>query len=334
MIIHDKKNAVALSRLFASVIAFATILALASCDSAFKRTAAALPPPLAKPGLERIEFQSALLGKTMAVYAYLPPGYSPEREWPVLYLLHGFGNNEIEWFEYHKLGEVADRLIAAGLMKPTVIIAPRMDNSWGIDSGKPAMNGPSPKRALFSVNTSRTSSRKSCTWRKPGIAPRRPSERSLGGISMGGFAALHIGLRNPELFARVGGHSPALRGKDIPDYFLYAKPRKTADIDPIALARTKNLRGTSVFVDCGEGDSLFAGCEELARVLSERKANVTFFSARARITPPIGTRTSLGISVSTPETRRNITLANQTPQGLTSRAQATRPRPAQRAPGL
>ncbi len=280
MIIHDKKKAVALSRLFASILAFATILALASCDSAFKRTAAELPPPLAKPGLERIEFQSALLGKTMAVYAYLPPGYSPEREWPVLYLLHGFGNNEIEWFEYHKLGEVADRLIAAGLMKPTVIIAPRMDNSWGIDSGKPAMNGPSPKRALFSGQYESYFLKEIMYLAETRYrASKERSERSLGGISMGGFAALHIGLRNPELFARVGGHSPALRGKDIPDYFLYAKPRKTADIDPIALARTKNLRGTSVFVDCGEGDSLFAGCEELARVLSERKADVTFFSA-------------------------------------------------------
>ena len=93
MIIHDKKSAVALSCLFAAIIAFASIFSFASCDSEFKRSTAGLPPPPAKPGLERIEFRSALLGKTMALYAYLPPGYSPEREWPVLYLLHGFGND-------------------------------------------------------------------------------------------------------------------------------------------------------------------------------------------------------------------------------------------------
>ncbi|MCD1653618.1 esterase family protein [Treponema zuelzerae] len=280
MIIHDAKPAAAFSRLSASFFALAAIFALCSCDSAFKRTTAELPPLPAEPGLERIEFHSAILGKTMALYAYLPPGYSSEREWPVLYLFHGFGNNEIEWFEYHKLGEVADRLIALGLMKPTIIIAPRMDNSWGIDSGKPAMNGPSPKRALFSGPYESYFLKEVMYLAETRYrASKERSERSLGGISMGGFAALHIGFRHPELFARVGGHSPALRGPQIPDYFLYAKPRKTAEVDPIALARKKNLRGMSVFVDCGADDSLFAGCKELADVLSERKADVAFFSA-------------------------------------------------------
>ncbi len=280
MIIHDKKTVVALSCLFASILAFASIIAFASCGSDFKRTSGELPTPLAQPGLERLEFPSALLGKTMALYAYLPPGYSSEREWPVLYLLHGFGNDEIEWFEYHKLGEVADRLIAVGLMEPTIIIAPRMDNSWGIDSGKPAMNGPSPKRALFSGQYESYFVKEIMYLAETRYhASKERSKRSLGGISMGGFAALHITFRNPELFARVGGHSPALRGKEIPDYFLYAKPRKKTAVDPIELARTKNLRGMSVFLDCGTDDSLFAGCEELARVLSERKADVTLFTA-------------------------------------------------------
>ncbi len=272
--INDKNYAVALSCLFASILAFA------SCDSEFRRATRELPPPPAKPALERIEFPSAVLGKTMALYAYLPPGYSQEREWPVLYLLHGFGNDEIEWFEYHKLNEVADRLITAGLMEPTVIIAPRMENSWGIDSGKTAMNGPSPKRALFSGQYETYFVKEVMYLAETRYrASKERSERSLGGISMGGFAALHIGLRHPDLFARVGGHSPALRGKDIPDYFLYAKPRKTTDVDPVELARKRNLRDLSVFIDCGTEDSLFSGCEELADVLSKRKADVTFYSA-------------------------------------------------------
>jgi len=274
MIIHDKKKAIAL------LCIFATLFVFVSCDSTFKRTISELPPPSVEPGLERIEFPSAILGKTMALYVYLPPGYSPEREWPVLYLLHGFGNNEIEWFEYHKLNEVADRLIEVGLIKPTIIIAPQMDNSWGIDSGKPAMNGTSPKRALFNGQYESYFVKEVMTLAETRYhASKERSKRSLGGISMGGFASLHIGLRNPELFARVGGHSPALRGSQIPDYFLYAKPRKMADVDPIALARTQNLRGMKVFVDCGSDDSLFAGCKEFADVLLERKADVTFFSA-------------------------------------------------------
>ncbi len=256
------------------------LFSLVSCDSGFKQAARALPPPRSEPGLERLEFQSEILGKTMALYAYLPPGYSPGRDWPVLYLLHGFGNDEIEWFEYHKLHEVADGMIRAGVMEPTVIIAPRMDNSWGIDSGKPAMNGSTPRRALFNGQYETYFLEEVMYLAEARYrASKNPSARSLGGISMGGYAALHIAFRHPDLFARVGGHSPALGGPNVPDFFLYAKPRKRADVDPIELARRKNLRDVRVFLDCGTNDSLFPGSEELAGVLSERNVDVTFHSA-------------------------------------------------------
>lgn len=267
-------------RAISTFLILALTLALSSCDSDFKKTARALPPPRTTPGLERIEFKSALLDKTMALYAYLPPGYTTDREWPVLYLLHGFGNDEIEWFEYHKLHEVADRLIAEGKIEPVVIIAPRMDNGWGLDSGKPAMNGPTPRRALFngpyeSYFLDEVMYLAETRYHASG----ERASRSLGGISMGGFAALHIGLRNPNLFARVGGHSPALRGTQIPEFFLYAKPMKREECDPIELAKRKDLSGLRIFVDCGSDDALFPGVQEIARVLEDRKADVTFFTA-------------------------------------------------------
>lgn len=260
-------------------VAFMFAFVLTSCESEFRKTAAALPPARTEPGVERVEFKSAILGKEMALYAYLPPGYSADREWPVLYLLHGFGNDEIEWFEYHKLHEVADRLIAQGMIEPVVIIAPRMENSWGLDSGKPAMAGPTPRKALFygpyeSYFMKEVMYLAESRYR----ASREPSLRSLGGISMGGFSALHIGFRHPADFARIGGHSPALKGSQIPEFFLYTKLTPRAETDPVELARKRDLSKVSVFIDCGTEDGLFAGAEELAGVLKERNVDVTFHS--------------------------------------------------------
>ena len=96
---------------------------------------------------------------------------------------------------------------------------------------------------------------------------------------MGGFSALHIGFRHPELFARIGGHSAAIRGWDVPEFFIYSKERKRSEHDPIELARTRDLKGARVFLDCGEEDALIEGARELAGALKERNVDVTFVSA-------------------------------------------------------
>ena len=267
-------------RCLSVILLLDSLLLFGSCDSKFKKTIESLPPPKTGPGLEKIEFESALLGKKMGLYVYLPPGYRADRTFPVLYLLHGFGNDEIEWFDYHSLNKVADALILAGKIEPLVIVAPRMDNSWGIDSGKCAMLGATPRRALYNGPYESyflkeviylTESRYSVS--------RRPEGRSIGGISMGGFAALHIGFRHPELFAKIGGHSPALKGSQIPDFFLYAKNRQRADNDPLELAKRSHLEKCMIFIDCGEQDGLYPGVAELRDILTKRNLQVTFFSA-------------------------------------------------------
>ncbi|HNY21102.1 MAG TPA: alpha/beta hydrolase-fold protein [Treponemataceae bacterium] len=266
-----------------TIAAFVTIAPLTACkfesaeSARFGKTIAALPEPRKAAGTERFEFDSALLGKKMGLYVYLPPDYSPDKTYPVLYLLHGFGNDEIEWFDYHHLDQVANALIAEGTLKPLVIVAPRMDNSWGIDSGKPKMNGLTAKRALFNGPYEKyflTEVMRLAESRYP--VSKKPEERYLGGISMGGYAALHIGFRNPGLFSRIGGHSPALKGQQIPDYFLYAPDRKKADNDPLELAKTAKLESNAIFIDCASDDGLFAGAKECADTLKARGLNVEF----------------------------------------------------------
>jgi hypothetical protein len=55
---------------------------------------------------------------------YLPPGYPPERKYPVLYLLHGIGGSPDEWRGYVRAHTILDNLIAAGQAVPRIVVMP------------------------------------------------------------------------------------------------------------------------------------------------------------------------------------------------------------------
>ena len=55
---------------------------------------------------------------------YTPPGYSSRKKYPVLYLLHGSGDTERSWTETGRADVIADNLIAAGQLRPLIIVMP------------------------------------------------------------------------------------------------------------------------------------------------------------------------------------------------------------------
>ena len=65
-------------------------------------------------------------GATRRFLVYTPPGYEAKakKKYPVLYLLHGSGDTEMEWTGYGKANVIADNLIAAGKAKPMIIVTP------------------------------------------------------------------------------------------------------------------------------------------------------------------------------------------------------------------
>src|ERR1035437_1223768 len=65
--------------------------------------------------LEAFEYDSAVTGTRRKAQVYLPPGYSQQKKYPVLYLLHGIAGNEYEWSGYVKGHAIIDKLIVAGL---------------------------------------------------------------------------------------------------------------------------------------------------------------------------------------------------------------------------
>lgn len=91
-------------------------------------------------------------------------------------------------------------------------------------------------------------------------------------------AALHISLRNPELFSKVGGHSPSIFIDDFPDKsvsdWLYPNDETRKERDPILIAQSKKIEGLIVFLDVEIGGS--PGVKHLHDVLKNNGIDAEF----------------------------------------------------------
>lgn len=223
---------------------------------------------------------SQILANAVPYCVLLPPSYDAEktRRYPILYLLHGLGDNEQmlihsggmnlveDLWEQHQLGEF-------------LIVTPDGAASFYINS----RDGKRRYEDFFLQEF------------MPGIEKRYRAQagrksRGIAGISMGGYGALHIAFRHPQLFGAVGAHSAAL---------LEALPKISAQDsrqlgrlrvlggafgspfdsafwtrnDPVTIARTAYLSGMKIYFDCGSEDDFGfdAGADALDKLLTSRR---------------------------------------------------------------
>jgi hypothetical protein len=74
--------------------------------------------------LEMIEYASKTVGTQRRMQVYTPPGYTKDRKYPVLYLLHGIGDDETEWQRFATPDVLLDNLIADGKSVPMILVLP------------------------------------------------------------------------------------------------------------------------------------------------------------------------------------------------------------------
>ena len=137
-------------------------------------------------------YPSAVTGKMEICLVYTPPSYDPNRKYPVLYLQHGYGENETGWVYQGHVGRIADRLLHEGKMKDMLIV---MGN--GMTQGDDIQQG----RMLFP--------RVLLDDLIPYIEARYPVltdkwHRAMAGLSMGSFQTSLVTLTHPELFGYAG----------------------------------------------------------------------------------------------------------------------------------
>src|SRR5690606_32670434 len=74
--------------------------------------------------LEIVEYDSKTVGNPRKVQVYTPPGYSEDKKYPVLYILHGIGGDETEWQRFAKVDALLDNLIADKKAEPMIVVMP------------------------------------------------------------------------------------------------------------------------------------------------------------------------------------------------------------------
>jgi enterochelin esterase-like enzyme len=192
--------------------------------------------------LEVFEYNSAVTGTRRKAQVYLPPGYSLEKRYPVLYLLHGIGGNEYEWTGYVKAQAIIDNLIAAGRVVPMIVVLP---NGRAMVDDRPPANPFNPEnvKAFAAFENDLLGSL------IPAIQARYSTfsdreRRALAGLSMGGGQTLNFGLGHLDTFAWLGAFSAAPN----------TKPPEELLPDPAAArARLKLL-----YLSCGNKDGLIS----------------------------------------------------------------------------
>jgi enterochelin esterase-like enzyme len=74
--------------------------------------------------VETVEYNSKSVGGKRKMVVYLPPGYSQDKKYPVLYLLHGAGDNEAGWTKKGAAAAILDNLLADKKMVPMIVVMP------------------------------------------------------------------------------------------------------------------------------------------------------------------------------------------------------------------
>lgn len=150
---------------------------------------------------------SKVTGKWRRACVYTPPDYDRGTvRYPVLYLQHGMGENELGWTTQGRANFILDRLIAAGTARPMIVV---MEN--GMLAAKPnAAPGARGNEAFEDVVIGDLIPMIDSTYRT--LADRE--HRAIAGLSMGGGQALQIGLGHLDRFAWVGSFSGAIRNFD------------------------------------------------------------------------------------------------------------------------
>ena len=199
-----------------------------------------------------VSYDSKSVGATRKMNVYTPPGYSTEKKYPVLYLLHGIGGDETEWQRFARPNLVLDNLIAEGKAVPMIVVMP---NGRARKNDRPEGNVFASAPAFAAFEKDLLEDVIPAIESKYSVQADR-EHRALAGLSMGGGQTLNFGLAHLDTFAWIGGFSSAPN----------TKPPADLIADPEAAKKQIKL----LWVACGNKDNLLRISQGVHAYLKEK----------------------------------------------------------------
>jgi len=246
--------------------------------------------------VKTVQYDSPSVGRTLKYNVVLPAQYDQTTDrYPVLYLLHGLTGNYANWA---RMG--VPRYARA---YDLIVVMPDGGNAWYVNWAKTEEGQ---KNDWEDAIIKDMIGHVDATYRT--IAKREG--RAINGLSMGGYGALTLGLKHPDLFCSIGSHSGALSyarqtadriksgqpprrpnnppsttpvpGIDVPGFSspaertpkgtVFATPEDCAAYDPFQLVlKTPKDKLPHVYLDCGTEDRLIESQRAFVKLLDENK---------------------------------------------------------------
>jgi enterochelin esterase-like enzyme len=214
---------------------------------------------------DNLSLKSKILNMERKYAVYLPPDYeSSQRSYPVLYLLHGGGDDQTGWVQFGEILNIADKAINEGKATPMIVIMP--DANTGTRGYANNATGTWRYEDFFFQELMPFVEK---TYRIK--ADKR--YRAISGLSMGGDGTFTYALHHPELFSsacplsagtgpltladaktRLTRETPA-----IPDSVITSFYKRQSVLALIDAMPDDQKKAVHWYIDCGDDDFLFEG---------------------------------------------------------------------------
>jgi len=237
---------------------------------------------------ESLPIENSVLNKNVNYNIYLPKGYEESnRSYPVLYLLHGYTDNEIGWTQFGEVQQIADEASESLSVTDMIIVMPDAGVSWYINNHDGSVN----YEEFF---THELIPHVDETYRT-----RATKEfRAIAGLSMGGYGTLIMATKHSELFTAAAPLSAAvfldeeisgmpqenwdnalgtpfgegLEGEDrLTDHYY-----ENSIIEIMENGDQEALKSVDYYIDCGDDDFLIRGNLALYDVMVQNEINAEF----------------------------------------------------------
>lgn len=214
--------------------------------------------------VHRHTFDSKTRKRPNAFLVYTPPGFDPRATttYPVVYLLHGFGDDETAWHETGRANTIADNLLARDRTVPAIIV---------MTNGHPVPIPVGERSPSYSEDNLAAMQQEFLTEVMPLVEStypirREPASRAIVGLSMGGGHSLNIGLRHLDTFGWIGGFSAGAPTKGLDARFP----------DLLSAAKTKSGAPQLLWIAIGEDDFLLKQNQTFTAWLKDREIPHTY----------------------------------------------------------
>jgi len=214
---------------------------------------------------DNLSIQSSILKMERKYAVYLPPDYeNSERSYPVLYLLHGAGDDQTGWVQFGEILRIADNAIKDGSATPMIVIMP--DANTGQRGYFNSIKGDWNYEDFFFKELIPHVEK---TYRIKG----EKRFRAIAGLSMGGGGSFMYAMRHPELFSSacplsaytgplsIEGLKSRLERTNIEvseeKITSYFEQHNTVSL--VENTEKEKLNSIRWFIDCGDDDFLYEG---------------------------------------------------------------------------